>query len=108
MTPYSVQPRNRTFIKHYGFLSFAKNMDKNINKILSNKYSQNVLDHAKQSDTVVLKTSSKGVIQKTAEATDDLFKIKLLIKLRDSQKLHDRIVQKQIKKYLKKNIYLQN
>ena len=59
MTPYSVQPRNRTFIKHYGFLSFAKNMDRNINKILSNKYSQNVLDHAKQSDTVVLKTSSK-------------------------------------------------
>ena len=77
MTRYSVQPRNETFIKDYGFLSFAKNMDRNINKTLSNKYSQNVLDHAKQSDTAVLKTYSKRVIQKTAEATDDLLKIKL-------------------------------
>ena len=79
MTRYSVQPRNETFIKDYGFLSFAKNMDRNINKTLSNKYSQNVLDHAKQSDTAVLKTYSKRVIQKTAEATDDLLKIKLRI-----------------------------
>ena len=54
-------------------------MDRNINKTLSNKYSQNVLDHAKQSDTAVLKTYSKRVIQKTAEATDDLLKIKLRI-----------------------------
>ena len=30
---YSVQPRDRIFVKGYGFLSSAKNMDKNIGKI---------------------------------------------------------------------------
>ena len=48
---YSVQPRDRIFVKGYGFLSFAKNMSKNIgknkNKNLSGKYSQKLLDHAK-------------------------------------------------------------
>ena len=29
---YAVQPRNQTFVKGYGFLSFAKNMCKNIGK----------------------------------------------------------------------------
>ena len=29
---YSVQPRDQTFVKDYGFLSFAKNMDKIIGK----------------------------------------------------------------------------
>ena len=30
MARYSVQPRDRIFVKDYGFLSFAKNMGKNI------------------------------------------------------------------------------
>ena len=34
---YSVQPRDRIFAKGYGFLSFAKNMGKNISKNLSGK-----------------------------------------------------------------------
>ena len=51
MIRYSVQSRDRIFIKGYGFLSFAKNMgkniDENISKSLSRKYGQKVLDHAK-------------------------------------------------------------
>ena len=39
---------------------------------MSGKYSQKLLDHPKQSATDALKTSSKSVIQKTAEATGDL------------------------------------
>ena len=43
MTCYSVQPRDRIFVKGYGFLSFAKNMGrdivKNISKNLGSKYS---------------------------------------------------------------------
>ena len=35
MTRYSFQPRNRIFVKDYGFLHFAKNMDKNICKNIS-------------------------------------------------------------------------
>ena len=30
--PYSVQPRDRIFVKGYGFLSFTINMGKNITK----------------------------------------------------------------------------
>ena len=32
MTCYSVQLRDRIFVKDYEFLSYAKNMDKNIGK----------------------------------------------------------------------------
>ena len=76
MTCYSVQQRDKIFVKGYGFLSFAKNMSKyigkNISKSLNSKYNQELLDHAKQSATDVFKTSSKRVIQKTVEATSDL------------------------------------
>ena len=70
MTRYSVQPRNRIFAKGYGFLSFAKNMGKNvgknISKNLSGKYSQKLLDHAKESATDELKTISPKEIKKNS------------------------------------------
>ena len=76
MTCHSVQPRGQIFVKGYGFLSFAKNMNtntiKDISKNLSSKYSQKSIDHAKQSAADVLYTTSKGAIQKTAETTGDL------------------------------------
>ena len=56
MTCYSVQPRDQKFGK--GFLSFARNMGKSISKNLSSKYSQKLLDHAKQCATDALKTAS--------------------------------------------------
>ena len=64
MTRYSVHPRDQVFIKDYGFFSFAKNMDGNVGK-----YSQKLIDHAKQYATDAIKTTSKRAIQKTAEAT---------------------------------------
>ena len=36
---YSIEPRDRIYVKGYGFLSFAKN----IGKSLSNEYGQNFL-----------------------------------------------------------------
>ena len=54
------------------YLLLKKNMSKNIGKNVSSKYSQKTLYHAKKSVTDVLKTTSKIVIQKTAEATDNL------------------------------------
>ena len=78
---YSVQPEDRIFVKWYGFLSFSKNMGKNIGKNISKnfsgKYSLRLLDNAKQSVADALKTSSKRVIQKTAETTDDLITNKI-------------------------------
>ena len=53
MMHYSVQPRDQIFVKGYQFLSFhgnmGRNISKNINKYLSSKYSQKLIDHAKQS-----------------------------------------------------------
>ena len=62
---YSIEPRNRIYVKRYGFLSFAKN----IGKDLSNKYSQKLLDSAKKSAKNAIKTASNRAIQKTAEKT---------------------------------------
>ena len=45
---------------------------KNISKNLSSKCGQKFLDHAEQSATDAIKTVSKRVFQKTAEATCDL------------------------------------
>ena len=48
---------------------------------------QEILDHAKQSEIDILKTSSKRVIQKTATSADDMiFVLKLLIKLQGFKK----------------------
>ena len=64
-------------------------------------------NHAKKSATDALETASKRSNQKTTEATGDLIEKKLLIKLQESQKLHQRLIQKQMrKKYLEKDIYL--
>ena len=74
---YSLEPRNRIFVKGYGFLSFAKNMGKRV----SNKYGQKLLDSAKKSTTDAIKTASKRTIQKTAEATGDLIGNKIADKI---------------------------
>ena len=52
-------------------------MGKNISKSLNSKYSQKLLDHAKQSATDAFKTSSKGAIQKAVEATGYLIENKI-------------------------------
>ena len=74
---YSIEPRDRIYVKGYGFLSFAKNMGKG----LSNKYGQKPLDSAKKSKTDAIKTASKREIQKTAEATGDLIGNKIADKI---------------------------
>ena len=40
---YSIEPRDRIYVKGYGFLSFVKNMAKSLN----NKYCQKLLDNEK-------------------------------------------------------------
>ena len=65
---YPIEPRDRVYVKRYGFLSFAKNMGKS----LSNKYGQKLLDSAKKSATDAIKTASERAVQKAAEVTSDL------------------------------------
>ena len=59
----------------------GKNIAKNISKSSTGKYSQRLLDHAKQSVTDVFKTDSKRAIQETAEATDDVIGNKIANKI---------------------------
>ena len=88
---YSIKPRDRIYVKRYGFLSFAKNMDKSV----SNKYGQKLLDSAKKSTTDAIKTASKRAIQKAAEATGDLIgnktadKITSVSKKKPDKELHN-------------------
>ena len=70
---YSIEPRDRVYVKGYGFLSLAKN--------LSNKYSQKLIDTARKSTTDALKTASKRAIQNTAEATGELIGNKVADKI---------------------------
>ena len=56
---YSIEPRERRYVKRCGFLSFARNMGTHV-------------DSAKKSATDAFKIASKRAIQKPAEATGDL------------------------------------
>ena len=57
---YSIEPRDRRYVKGYGFLSFAKNIGKNI----TNKYSQKLVDSAKKSATDAIKLLQKRKFKK--------------------------------------------
>ena len=72
---YSIESRERRYVKGYGFLSFAKNLGTHATKVaknLNNKYDQKVVDSAKKSATGSLKIPDKRAIQKTPEASGDL------------------------------------
>ena len=74
---YSIEPKDKVYVKGYGFLSFAKIMGTH----LSNKYGQKRLDTAKKSTAGAMKTASKRAIQKTAEAIGDLIGNKIADKI---------------------------
>ena len=79
---YSIEPRERIYVKGYGSWSYAKYMWKN----LSNKYGQKVLDSAKKSTTEAIKTASKRAIQKSAKTTGDLIGNKIADKIKTVSK----------------------
>ena len=61
---YSTEPKFRTYLKGYSFLSFARKF--------ADKYGKKLLDIAAKTGIDAAKTASKRVVQKTAEATSDL------------------------------------
>ena len=70
---YSIEPRDRIYVKGYGFMSFGRSM--------SNKYGKKLADTAKKSATDAIKTASKRAIHKTAEATGDVIGNKIADKI---------------------------
>ena len=59
---YSVEPKDRRYVIGYGFLSFAKNIGKNIDENISSKYSQKLVNIANKSATDAIKAASKTAI----------------------------------------------
>ena len=69
----SIEPRDRVYVKGYGFMSFARSM--------SNKYGKKLVDTAKKVATDAIRTASKRAIQKTAEAKGDVVGNKIADKI---------------------------
>ena len=109
---YSIEPRQRRYVKGYGFLSFARNIGTHaatVAKNMSNKYSQKLVDTVKRSATDAIKTASKRAIQKTAEATGDLIGNKIADKItaQPSKKSRNEEIQSdEVNNEIPKDIYL--
>ena len=84
----------------------GENIAKNTSKNLSGKYSQKLLNIAKQSSTDAFKTASKGATQNTAEVSGDFIDNKTAGKSTKVWK-NSRLLMSMIRKYLKKELYLQ-
>ena len=61
---YSIEPRDKRYVKGYGFLSIAKYIGKSI----SNKYSQKLVDSAKKATSDVIKLLQKGQFKKNSRS----------------------------------------
>ena len=75
---YSTEPKYRTYVKGYGYLSFARKF--------VNKYGKKLMDTATKTGIDATKTVSKGILQKTAEATGDIIGNKIADKITSVRK----------------------
>ena len=62
---YSLEPRKRKHVEGHGFLSFVK-------KKCGDRSGKKTMNNATRKGIGTVKTTSKKVVQKTAEATRDL------------------------------------
>ena len=94
---YSIEPKERRYVKRYGFLSFARNF--------GNKYGKKLMNTAIKTDTnfnskygktltyTTIKTgkdfatmAGKKIVHKSAEATGDLIDNKIADKITSASK----------------------
>ena len=61
---YSIEPRERRFVKGYGFMFFARHF--------SDKYSKSLMDKGIDVSKKFSKTAGKKTLKETAKATGDL------------------------------------
>ena len=66
---YSIEPRERRYVKEYGFMSFARNF--------SDKYGKSLRNASK----TFAKTPGKEILKETAKATGDLIRNKIADKI---------------------------
>ena len=102
---YSIQPRDRGYVKAYGFLFLAKNISKNI----SNEYSKKFADGAVKSGTTKIATDAirtAKAIQKTEKATGDLVGNKIAGKITSVSKKSRKLPQNETSNEIPKERYI--
>ena len=83
---YSIEPRERRFVKGYGFMSFPRNFN--------DKYSKSLMDKGIDLSKTFAKTAGKKLLKETAKATGDLIGNKIADKItaKPSKKSHDEVI----------------
>ena len=79
---YSLEPTYRKYVQSCGFLSFArkfgdkygKKLMDTATKVGTSKYGKKIIDTTKNQGTEFAKTAGKKIVQKSAEAIEDLIK----------------------------------
>ena len=81
---YSIEPRERRYVKGYGFVSFARNF--------SDKYSKSLMAKGNDVSKKFAKNAGKKILKETAKATGDLIGNKIADKIASaSKKSHDEV-----------------
>ena len=127
---YSIEPRERRYIKGYGFLSFARNFSNKYGKKLMNtaiktgtnfnsKYDKKLTDTTIKTAKDFATIAGKKIVHKSAEATGDLIGNKIADKITvkpspknitsASKKSHNEEIQSNEvnNEYQKRDIFLQ-
>ena len=98
---YSIEPRERRYVKGYGFMSFARNFGNKYGKKLMNtsknfnsKYGKKVTDTAIETGKDFATIDGKKIVHKSAEATGDLIGNEIAYKITSaSKKSHNEEIQ---------------
>ena len=118
---YSIEPRERRYVKGYGFMSFERNFGNKYGKKLMNtaiktstnfnsKYGKKLADTAIKTGKDFATIAGKKIVHKSAEATGDLIGNKIADKITSASKSHKMKKYSQMKlimKYQKNDIFLQ-
>ena len=94
---YSIEPRERRYVKGSGFMPFARNFGNEYGKKLMNtaiktgtnfnsKYGKKLTDTAIKTDKDFATIAGKKIVHKTAEATGDLIGNKIADKITSTSK----------------------
>ena len=82
---YSIEPKERRYVKGYGFISFSRNF--------IDKYSKYLMDTGIDVSETFAKTAGKKILKEIAKATGDLIGNKIADKItaKPSKKSHDEV-----------------
>ena len=80
---YSIEPRERRYVKGYGFFVFCDNF--------SDKYSKSLIDKGIDLSKTFAKTAGKKILKETAKASGDLIGNKIADKITAKPHTEDKV-----------------